>query len=83
VVALNWRDKAILLGECKWGVDPVGRSVIRGLVDKTPLIVPGKGWQIHYVFFARAGFTDAARDEAQSVGTDLVDLERLDSDLAE
>jgi len=36
---------------------------------------------VHYVFFARAGFTDAARAEAESVGAQLVDLETLDADL--
>jgi hypothetical protein len=81
VVALNWREQAILLGECKWGVNPVGRAVIRALVDKTPHVVPGEGWQVHYVLFARAGFTEAARKEAKSVGAQLVDLETLDADL--
>jgi AAA+ ATPase superfamily predicted ATPase len=40
VVALNWREQAILVGECKWqcpeldegGVKAMGRSVIRELV---------------------------------------------------
>jgi AAA+ ATPase superfamily predicted ATPase len=81
VVAVNWREKAILLGECKWGVDTVGRSVVHELVDKAPRVVPGEGWQVHYVFFARAGFTDAARTEAEAVGARLVDLETLDTDL--
>ena len=43
VVAVNWHDKAILLGEYKWGVDAVGRSVVRELVDKAPKIVPSEG----------------------------------------
>jgi hypothetical protein len=81
VVAVNWREQAILLGECKWGVDAVGRSVVRTLVDKAPRVVPGEDWQVHYVFFARAGFTDAAREEAESVGAQLVDLQTLDADL--
>jgi uncharacterized protein len=81
VVAINWHDKTILLGECKWGVDPVGRSVVRELVDKTPKVVPSEGWQVHYIYFARAGFTDAAREEAQAVGAMLIDLETLDNDL--
>ena len=81
VVALNWREKAILLGECKWGVDRVGRSVIRELVGKTPQVVPEDDWRVHYVFFARAGFTDAAGAEAGSLAATLVDLERLEADL--
>ena len=70
-----------LLGECKWGVDAVGRSVIRELVEKSPQVVPEDDWQVHYAFFARAGFTDAARAEAEAVGAQLVDLETLDVDL--
>lgn len=83
VVAINWPDKTILLGECKWGVKAVGRSVIRELIDKTPKVVPGEDWQVFYVYFARAGFTDAAREEAQGVKGLLVDLETLDKDLKE
>jgi len=83
VVALNWRQKAILLGECKWGVAPVGRSVIRELAEKASRVAPGEDWRVHYVFFARAGFTDAARAEAESLEATLVDLETLDANLGQ
>jgi hypothetical protein len=81
VVAINWQDKAILLGECKWGAGLVSRSVVRELVDKTPKVTPGSDWQVHYAFFAREGFTDAAKSEAATVGATLVDLALLDADL--
>ncbi len=81
VVAINWRDKAILLGECKWGLQPTDRAVIRELIDKAPRVAPGEDWQVHYAYFSRAGFTDAARDQARSNDAMLVDLSRLDRDL--
>jgi hypothetical protein len=81
VVAVNWHDKTILLGECKWGVKAVGRAVIRELHVKTPKVLPGGEWQVYYAYFARAGFTEAAREEAQNVNALLVDLEALDQDL--
>ena len=81
VVAINWREQAILLGECKWGVKAMSRSVVRELVEKASRVAPGEGWRVHYAFFARAGFTDAARAEAKSLEASLVDLERLDADL--
>lgn len=81
VVAVNWLDHAVLLGECKWGTEPVDRSVIRGLVERAPKVVPGAGWQINYAYFARSGFTDAAQAEARTTGALLVDLARLDDDL--
>ena len=81
VVAINWREKQILLGECKWGANQVGREVVQGLIDKAPKVVPTTEWQIHYAFFARAGFTKAAQQEANAVNAILVDLSRLDIDL--
>mgnify|MGYP001068250534 CR=1 FL=1 len=88
VVAINWREKALLLGEAKWGTDAVGRDVVRELIEKkTPKVFKvlpdaGEGWTVHYAFFARAGFTDTARAEAESAGAQLVGPERLDADLA-
>ena len=81
VVALNWQEKAILLGECKWGTDTVDRSTLQAWVDRAPLAVPDQDWQVHYVYFARAGSTDAAQSRAEKVDVALVDLERLDADL--
>jgi hypothetical protein len=81
VVALNWRDREIVLGECKWGSSPVGRAVVRELVGKAPRVVPGDDWQVHHAFFARAGFTPAARAEAEAKDAVLVDLMALDREL--
>ena len=81
VVVVNWREKAILMGEAKWGTDPVGRSVVRELIEKAPLVVPGDDWRVYYAFFSRAGFTDAARQEADAHDATLIDLARLDEDL--
>lgn len=81
VVAISWREKAILLGECKWGLGEVNRKVIRTLIEKAPLIVPDDDWQVHFSFFSRAGFTDAAREEASRVNAMLIALPQLDSDL--
>jgi AAA+ ATPase superfamily predicted ATPase len=84
VVGVNWTEKAILLGECKWGAGAVGRTVVCELVEgKTPRVLKtlpdeGAGWQVHYAFFARAGFTDAARQEAGTHGALLVDLAEVD-----
>jgi len=83
VVAIRWDQQQILLGEAKWGTGAVGRQVLTELIAKTPQVVPdrGAGWTVHYALFAREGFTDAARAEAERHGAWLVDLERLDRDL--
>jgi hypothetical protein len=41
----------------------------------------GEGWDVYYAFFARFGFTDAARAEAKAHHAWLVDLATLDRDL--
>ncbi|MFQ5857581.1 MAG: hypothetical protein ACE5LU_18400 [Anaerolineae bacterium] len=38
-------------------------------------------WKVHYAFFARAGFTEAARATAKEHGFSLVTLEQLDRTL--
>jgi len=87
VVAVKWSTRQILLGECKWGEQPVSRQTVRELIErKTPhlkrdLSDGTEQWQVYYAFFARSGFTDAARAEAEQLGAILVDLETLDSDL--
>lgn len=83
-VAIHWRKRSLLLGECKWGTDKVGQAVIDELIlEKTPKVLAtlpngGNGWTISYVFFARAGFTTAAADTARQHGAQLVDLAALD-----
>ena len=87
VVAINWRDKQILLGESKWQAEPIRKRIVRELIEvktaKVLKVIPeaGKGWQVHYAFFSRSGFTEASRSLANDHGAQLVDLERLDHDL--
>jgi AAA+ ATPase superfamily predicted ATPase len=87
VVAVNWREHAILIGECKWSTEPVDRQIMRELIEgKTPLILrdlpnAGQGWTITYACFARGGFTDAARQLMDAHQGLCVDLEMLDRDL--
>ena len=71
MVAISWREKAILLGEAKWGTNRVSRALLRELTEtKTPKVLAalperGDGWTVHHVFFARAGFTEAAQAKAR------------------
>ena len=82
-----WRERAILLGEAKWGMNTIGRSVIQELIDiKVPKVLAllpeaGVDWAVHCIFFARSGFTEPARALAKEHNARLVDLETLDRDL--
>lgn len=82
VLAINWRTKDILLGECKWGTKPVGVEVMEGLFNKTPKALPGQfPWRVHYAFFARAGFTESAQTWAKKHNAQLVNLAQMEADM--
>ena len=34
VVAVNWKEKQILLGECKWGQDGIDWQIVLELIEK-------------------------------------------------
>jgi hypothetical protein len=87
VVAINWHEKQVLLGECKWGPDRVDRQIVRELIEqKSPRAMAalpegGAGWRVHYAIFSRRGATPAALAELERLGGISVDLERLDDEL--
>lgn len=82
VIAINWRTKDILLGECKWGNQAVNHEVIETLVAKTEKVVPGEfPWRIHYACFARHGFTTKARTVAANHSVSLITLAQIETDM--
>lgn len=88
VVAINWQERQVLIGECKWGDDAVSRTIVRDLIaTKTPLLLAdlpngGAGWTIRHAIFACAGLTAAARAELETHNGLVVDLNLLMRDLA-
>ncbi|MEW5985620.1 MAG: ATP-binding protein [Chloroflexota bacterium] len=87
VVAINHQSRDILLGECKWGEEPVNRPVVRELIEqKGPKVrqeLPdGEDWSFHYAIFARAGFSEAAAAELAARQGLAVDLAALDEGLS-
>lgn len=95
VVGINSMTKMLVLGECKWGTEAIGRSVVSELIDKTSEAVPKAGqWQVYYLGFARSGWTEAAKNFAnelianppnqqnwKAIGVQLLDLQQIDADL--
>lgn len=86
VVAINWHERQILLGECKWGSERIDRQIVREMIEKkTPKVMQslpdgGIGWRVHYVIFSRGGVTPAALAELQRFDGISVDLRMLDKD---
>lgn len=96
VVGVNFMEKHLVLGECKWNNTKQRPPVLRQLVEgKTAAIIPAQGeWQVYYLGFARRGWSESAREYAaeidarkpaganwQVAGARLLDLEAVDADL--
>jgi AAA+ ATPase superfamily predicted ATPase len=80
VAAVNWSERWLLLGECKWGVERTNAQLVRESAERAKRLVQKEfeGWNLHLLFFARGGFTDAARTEAKQQGIELVELQELE-----
>ncbi len=95
VAGINFMDKTLILGECKWDRHPKDVGTLEKLIDKTDKVLPKDGqWKVFYLGFARRGWTsnaiEFARGEAkkvqgkrwQSAGMILRNLDQVDDELA-
>jgi hypothetical protein len=89
VVAVSWRERVMLVGECKWGTDLVNRQTVRQLIEHTlpnttaALPSHGKGWRAIPALFARTGATADAQALLRDHGGLLIDLPTLYADLGQ
>jgi hypothetical protein len=87
VVAVSWRERAVLVGECTWGAEPANRQTLRQLIEQTlprtaaALPQGGAGWRVVPALFARAGATPDAAALLRECDGILVDLPTLYTDL--
>jgi len=87
VAAIDWTNRQVLVGECKWGDGRIEPQVVRELVEhKGELLrreLPnGETWRFHYALFSRAGLSRAAAAELAKHDGFHGDLARLDADLS-
>ena len=78
VLAISDMEKSILVGECKWSVNPAGPQVLEDLKQKTTAMlshsqvrseIPFRS--IQYALFSRSGFTPALQEQASREGIKL------------
>jgi AAA+ ATPase superfamily predicted ATPase len=82
VVAANKRQKKLLIGEAKWGKEPVSRVILTSLIERSRRMPQvSEGWQVQYALFSREGFTDATKETAKELGVRLVTLEQIEETL--
>jgi hypothetical protein len=95
VAGIDRETRTLILGTCHWNSKPLDLTHMYSLLQTTEALTPDEGqWTIHYLGFAREGWTDEARANADSlrditfnghnwtVGKiKLLDLEQIDDDL--
>lgn len=78
LLAISRTEKQALVGECKWSVNPVGVNVLDELKQKAQVLLrEGEIAQLHYVLFARSGFTPALELRAGEEGVTLVTVDEI------
>jgi hypothetical protein len=79
ILAISFSERGILLGSVMETDQSVDAAGVREFAERIRLAEPTYGcpWNLRCVLFCLAGFTEAAREEAQSSKIFLVDQERL------
>lgn len=87
VVAVDWRQANVLIGEAKWGDRLVERADYVKLKERAEKVIARmpldrkKTWKVHYALFARRGFTAEVSAMAKAERTRLVSFEQIVDDL--
>jgi len=65
VFAISDSDRALLVGECKWSVNPVGIDILQDLQRKTQTLQALRLCEsVAYFLFSKSGFTPALQQQA-------------------
>lgn len=81
VLAISLTEKAALVGECKWSVNPVGTNILVDLKQKAQILLKDYGIQkVQYALFARTSFTPALEQQATTEEVGLYTVDSLVKD---
>ncbi len=93
MMAVNWREAQVMVGEAKWGEGRVDHQVYAKLKERAEralvyLRTERKGdrsdnqpWTVHLALFARRGFTPAVVAAAKADAARLLTFEQMVADL--
>jgi AAA+ ATPase superfamily predicted ATPase len=84
VVAAVPRERRMLIGEAKWGRRPPSGRILTDLIERSQRMPQvAEGWRTQYALFAREGFSDALKQQANSMDALLISLEQIENVLLE
>jgi AAA+ ATPase superfamily predicted ATPase len=78
IAAVNEENKSVILGECKYHIQPVDADVLFDLKSKSEKIVELLEYKKLYVLFSKSGFTQRLKDlSAESNDLLLIDKDKV------
>lgn len=85
VVAVNWREAQVMIGEAKWGAGLVDHSVYTALTERAQKVLAHmpnpKNWTVRLALFARQSFTPAVMAAAKRDNVLLLTFAQMIADL--
>ena len=97
LVAVNWRNHQVLIGEAKWTDNPTDHREWRDFIDRAEKVVhrltlahaqqarqprrEAAPWERHLILFSRRAVTPAVKTAAKQAGCQLMTFGELVADL--
>jgi AAA+ ATPase superfamily predicted ATPase len=79
VVAVGWKQKSVLIGECKWQSARVTDAVLDSLIERGEKFLNFAGFKKHYALFSKSGFTASLEERAKQKNVLLFSGGKLDA----
>ncbi len=57
VFAVNWKERSVIAGECKWRRAKIGASELASLQDRCLRLKRIQGFKVQYALFSKGGFS--------------------------
>jgi hypothetical protein len=57
VLAVNWKERSAIVGECKWRREKMGARELASLRDRCRRLDRIQDFKIQYAMFSKGGFT--------------------------
>jgi len=66
VLAVNWRERCAIVGECKWRSRKMAESELANLKERATRMERLEGFSFQYALFSKSGFTKALQERGRS-----------------
>ena len=66
VLAVNWKERSVIAGECKWRRGKIGARELASLQDRCGRLKRIQGFKVQYTLFSKGGFSNDILNSADA-----------------